>query len=233
MYHKMLNMVARTSSLASVFPPLETSAVVLDRLPDGLLAYRGWEKIGNTTERRVIGMRVESSKSTMVAIETELGTIEIEVFPDHAPITTANFLHYVENGSYDGGRFHRTVKMDNQPNNTVLIEVIQARINPDRVADASPPIPLERTTVTGLAHRDGTISMARFAPDSANYDFFICIGDQPELDYGGKRYEDGQGFAAFGRVVRGMDIVRAIQQAPAEGQRLTPPIGIVSARATW
>lgn len=166
----------------------------------------------------------------MVLIETEMGPIEIEVAADRAPVTAANFLHYIGNGAYDGGRFHRTVKMDNQPNNKVRIEVIQASINPERVADAHPPISLERTTATGLAHRDGTISMARFAPDSANYDFFICIGDQPELNFGGKRYEDGQGFAAFGRVVRGMDVVRAIQQAPVEGQKLTPPVGIASAR---
>jgi peptidyl-prolyl cis-trans isomerase A (cyclophilin A) len=70
--------------------------------------------------------------------------------------------------------------------------------------------------------------MARFAPDSADYDFFICIGDQPELNFGGKRYEDGQGFAAFGHVVNGMDVVRAIQLAPVERQKLTPPISISS-----
>jgi peptidyl-prolyl cis-trans isomerase A (cyclophilin A) len=74
------------------------------------------------------------------------------------------------------------------------------------------------------------ISMARSTPDSAVSDFFICIGDQPSLDFGGTRNPDGQGFAAFGRVIRGMDVVRAIQTAPAEGQKLTPPVPIVSAR---
>jgi peptidyl-prolyl cis-trans isomerase A (cyclophilin A) len=167
---------------------------------------------------------------TRVVIETALGRLAIDVDTARAPITSANFLRYVAGGFYDGGRFHRTVKPDNQPNNAVKIEVVQASIDPDRAADAFPPIPIERTTVTGLAHRDGTVSMARFAPDSANYDFFICVGDQPELDFGGRRYEDGQGFAAFGRVVHGLEIVRDIQAAPAEGQRLLPPITILSAR---
>src|SRR5262249_46337598 len=146
-----------------------------------------------------------------VRIETALGTIDVAVDPVHAPITAANFLRYVDGGFYDGGRWHRTVTMDNQPNDAVRIEVIQAGINPDRLDDRFDPIPLERTTLTGLAHRDGTISMARSTPDSAISDFFICIGDQPSLDFGGARNPDGQGFAAFGQVLRGMDVVRAIQ----------------------
>lgn len=165
-----------------------------------------------------------------VAVETELGTFEIALDPARAPGSVANFLRYVDGGFYDGGRVHRTVTPDNQPNDTVRIEVVQASIDPARADDAFEAIPLERTTATGLAHRDATVSMARRAPDSARYDFFVCIGDQPELDFGGKRNPDGQGFAAFGRVTRGMDVVRAIQQRPAEGQRLTPPIGIRSVR---
>jgi peptidyl-prolyl cis-trans isomerase A (cyclophilin A) len=108
--------------------------------------------------------------------------------------------------------------------------VIQGGVNPERRDECGPPIPLERTGVTGLAHRDGTISMARFTPDSAVSDIFICIGDQPELDFGGQRNPDGQGFAAFGQVIAGMDVVRAIQQQPAQAQTLTPPIPITSAR---
>jgi peptidyl-prolyl cis-trans isomerase A (cyclophilin A) len=167
--------------------------------------------------------------SVQVRLETELGDIVLAIDTAHAPATSANFLRYVAGGFYDGGRFHRTVKPDNQPNNDVRIEVIQASINPNRVADAFPSIPLERTTVTGLTHTDGTVSMARFAVDSANYDFFICIGDQPELNFGGKRYTDGQGFAAFGHVISGHNIVRAIQQSPVQAQKLTPPILIVRA----
>jgi peptidyl-prolyl cis-trans isomerase A (cyclophilin A) len=165
-----------------------------------------------------------------VLLRTELGEIEIEVDRAHAPITAANFLRYVDGGFYDGGRFHRTVTMANQPDQKVKIEVIQAGVDPAREKDDFAPIPLERTTVTGLAHRDGTVSMARDHPDTATSDFFICIGDQPSLDYGGARNPDGQGFAAFGRVVSGMDVVRRIQAAAAEEQKLTPPIAIVEAR---
>jgi peptidyl-prolyl cis-trans isomerase A (cyclophilin A) len=165
-----------------------------------------------------------------VLIETEAGEIEIEVDTVRAPATAAKFLKYVEAGFYDGGRFHRTVKPDNQPNNDVKIEVIQAGANAARVRELFPPIALERTSVTKLTHADGTVSMARSEPDSARDQFFICIGKQPELDFGGKRNPDGQGFAAFGRVVRGMDVVRRIQAAPAEAQTLRPPIRIVRAR---
>ncbi|HEX6162618.1 MAG TPA: peptidylprolyl isomerase [Vicinamibacterales bacterium] len=175
------------------------------------------------------------SKNVRVRVQTELGDIVIEVDPVKAPVTTANFLKYVDAGHYDGGVFHRTVKMDNQPESPVKIEVIQAGVNPDRAKDGFPPIALERTNVTGLLHKDGAVSMARGAPDSATSGWFICINDQPSLDFGGARNPDGQGFAAFGRVVSGMDVVRKIQAAPssttrttnAEAQRLTPPIKIV------
>ncbi len=159
-----------------------------------------------------------------VVIETGLGAIEVEVDTVHAPVTAANFLKYVDAGLYDGGRFHRTVKRDNQPNNDVKIEVVQAAGKPG-MRDF-PPVALERTSVTGLLHRDGTISMARDGPDTATSEFFICIGDQPSLDFAGKRNPDGQGFAAFGRVVKGMDVVRKIQAAPATAQNLTPPVPI-------
>jgi peptidyl-prolyl cis-trans isomerase A (cyclophilin A) len=88
---------------------------------------------------------------------------------------------------------------------------------------------LERTRDTGLKHLDGTLSMARNGPDTAQESFSICVGDQPELDFGGKRNPDGQGFAAFGRVVKGMDIVRKIHESPANGQQLTPSVRIQGA----
>ncbi len=167
--------------------------------------------------------------SPHVVVKTELGDIEIEVDAAHAPGTAANFLKYVDARHYDGGTWHRTVKMDNQPDNQIKIEVIQAGVNPDRAKDGFPPIPLERTNKTGLLHKDGAVSMARGAADSATSGFFICINDQPSLDFGGMRNADGQGFAAFGRVVRGMDVVRRIQQAPnTEAQKLTPPIKILA-----
>ena len=102
--------------------------------------------------------------------------------------------------------------------------MIQIEADPSRTSEFAPPIPLERTSTTGLRHLDGTLSMARDAPDTARDSFSICIGDQPELDFGGKRNPDGQGFAAFGKVVKGMDVVRKIQAAPAVGQQLRPPM---------
>jgi peptidyl-prolyl cis-trans isomerase A (cyclophilin A) len=165
-----------------------------------------------------------------VLIVTELGEIEVEIDGARAPVTAENFLHYVDAGLYDGGQFHRTVTPDNQPQNDVKIEVVQASVAAAKESEEREPIALERTTSTGLSHRDGTISMARDGPDSATSSFFLCIGDQPELDFGGKRNPDGQGFAAFGRVVSGMDVVRKIQASPREEQRLTPLIRILSVR---
>jgi peptidyl-prolyl cis-trans isomerase A (cyclophilin A) len=165
-----------------------------------------------------------------VMVRTELGDILLEVETKRAPNTAANFLRYVDAGHYDGGTFHRTVKMDNQPDSPVKIEVIQAGVSADRAKAGFPPIPIERTSVTGLRHTNGAISMARGQPDSATSGWFICINDQASLDFGGARNPDGQGFAAFGRVVQGMDVVRKIQQAPnADAQRLTPPIKILKA----
>lgn len=170
-------------------------------------------------------LAAQEPKAVAVRIETALGVIAVTLRPDRAPKTVANFLRYVDAGLYDGGVFHRTVKMDNQPQSPVKIEVIQGGPNPDR-PDRFPPIALERTSVTGLRHVDGAISMARFAPDSAVADFFFSIGDQPELDFGGKRNPDGQGFAAFGLATEGLDVIRRIQQSPASEQRLTPPVRI-------
>ncbi len=169
-----------------------------------------------------------AQENVRVRIQTDMGNIDLELYSSKAPVTVENFLKYVDGGFYSGGRFHRTVTMENQPNNDVRIEVIQAGINPDRREESLPSIALERTSDTGLRHVDGAISMARGGPDSARSDFFICINFQPSLDFGGDRNADGQGFAAFGKVVLGMDIVRKIQVAPYEEQRLEPPVRIQS-----
>jgi peptidyl-prolyl cis-trans isomerase A (cyclophilin A) len=159
-------------------------------------------------------------------MKTELGDITVEIFADKAPITAANFLKYVDNKLYDGSVFHRTVTIDNQPKDEIKIEVIQGgQLATDK---EFPAIGLERNSVTGLKHADGAISMARGGPDSATSSFFFCVGDQPELDFGGRRNKDGQGFAAFGKVVAGMDVVRKIHQSPKENQNLKPPIKIIS-----
>lgn len=165
-----------------------------------------------------------------VRISTSLGDIVVAVDLVHAPVTGSNFLRYVDGRFYDGGAFHRTVTLDNQPHNPAKIQVIQAGIDPKREPEEFPAIALERTSTTGLKHGAGVISMARDGPDSATSDFFICVTAQPSLDFGGNRNPDGQGFAAFGRVLSGMQIVRRIQQSKAEGQRLEPPIRILSIR---
>jgi peptidyl-prolyl cis-trans isomerase A (cyclophilin A) len=165
-----------------------------------------------------------------VRIATSLGNIIVAVDAEHAPVSATNFLRYVDHGFYDGGKFHRTVTVANQPDRAAKIEVVQAGINPRRQKDEFAPIALERTNVTGIKHLAGVVSMARDGPDTATSDFFICVTDQPSLDFGGDRNPDGQGFAAFGRVVRGMEIVRRIQQSKAKGQTLTPPVKILSVR---
>lgn len=164
-----------------------------------------------------------------VVVHTEAGEFEVEVDPIRAPLTAGNFLKYVDAGLYDGGRFHRTVTTtpDNQPSNAVKIDVIQAGANAARRGEFLPAIPLERTNATGIRHVDGALSMGRSGVDSARDEFFICVGDQPSLDFGGKRHADGQGFAAFGRVVRGMDVVRKIHASSSDGQRLSPSVRIL------
>ena len=161
-----------------------------------------------------------------VVIETGMGAFELEVDVDRAPVTASNFLRYLDGGHYDGGTFFRTVHEENQPNDSIRIAVIQGGRNPETAADAFPAIALERTTDTGILHVAGAVSMGRTGPDTATDSFFICVGDQPSLDFGGMRNPDGQGFAAFGRVVEGMEVVRAIHLAPYEAQQLTPPVRI-------
>ncbi|MDG1873246.1 MAG: peptidylprolyl isomerase [Mariniblastus sp.] len=166
-------------------------------------------------------------------IQTTMGDIEIELNYQKAPLTVANFLHYVHAGLYSDGEFHRTVRVedeekqmaDNQPLSKIKISVIQASADPKKKAEFPNPIPLERTRDTSLKHLNGSISMARDTnPDSGRDHFFICIGDQPELDFAGKRNPDGQGFAVFGKVTQGMDVVKKIHAAPADGQSLKPKI---------
>jgi len=168
-----------------------------------------------------------AQKATRCLIQTSLGNMTVELYPEKAPVTVANFLRYVDAHLYDSSSFFRAVRLDNQPNNPVKIEVIQGG-NVDSLKQF-PPIPMETTEQTGLHHLDGTVSMARGTPASATCNFFICINDQPSLDFGGKRNPDGQGFAAFGKVTSGMDIVRKIQLLyPEQGQYFKPVVTIIS-----
>ena len=194
-----------------------------DRLEDWM-RFHGW-----------LPARVPAVKPVSVVLETDLGAFTVEVDLARAPITGANFLGYVDRGFFDGGVFDRSVRPDNTRRHDVEIQVIQAEENPALSPKLLPPIPLERTSVTGLRHIDGVISMSRDKPDTAQAAFFITIGSQPELDFGGRRNPDGQGFAAFGRVVDGMDVIRRIQAAHTATagvfgtETLSPAIRIVKA----
>lgn len=166
----------------------------------------------------------KSDRSNKYAIKTELGEIIIEVYPDKAPITVANFKRYIDQAKFEGAYFYRVVRLDNQPVSPVKIEVIQGDFTGKE--NYFPTIEHETTAVTELTHKDGTVSMGRLDVGTTAAEFFICINDQPELDFGGKRNPDGQGFAAFGQVLEGMDIVREIQTGATDEQSLKKKIKI-------
>jgi peptidyl-prolyl cis-trans isomerase A (cyclophilin A) len=155
-------------------------------------------------------------------ISTTHGIIVVELYPEKAPKTVANFLRYVDNQWYDSCFFFRVCTPENESDRKFPIEVIQGGDLPETKRFS--PIEIETTKETGLTHLNGTISMARDTPNSAQSDFFICINPQPELDSGGKRNPDGYGFAAFGKVLEGMDIVTNIQKGENKGQILVEPV---------
>ena len=166
------------------------------------------------------------SDTEKYVIETEIGNITLEVYPEKAPITVNNFKRYVGQSNFNGAYFYRVVRMDNQPINPIKIEVIQGDFTgPD---NRFPVIEHETTETTGLSHKDGTVSMGRLDVGTTQAEFFICINDQPELDFKGKRNPDGQGFAAFGQVLEGMAIVKRIQMGAVDGQSLKKKIKILS-----
>lgn len=174
---------------------------------------------------------VRAEPAPRVALQTPEGRIVVELAPQAAPVTAANFLRYVDEDRFAGASFYRVVTPGNQPDSPVKIEVIQGGLGfADDLPGRLPPIEHETTEQTGLRHLDGTLSMARNEPGSASSEFFLCVGDQPELDFGGQRNPDGQGFAAFGRVVEGMDVVRRIQRLPETGQMLDEPVPIERVR---
>lgn len=158
--------------------------------------------------------------NTYITISTGMGDITVEVYDDKAPATAENFNENCRNGIYDGSGFYRVVNQQNQPLDHIRIDVIQGGLFEDSIIDKYPMIPHETTRQTSIRHLDGTISMARLEPGTASTEFFICVGDQPSLDMGGMRNPDGQGFAAFGRVVRGMEVVREIHALTTEDQYL-------------
>ncbi|NNE60098.1 MAG: peptidylprolyl isomerase, partial [Woeseia sp.] len=142
-----------------------------------------------------------------VHMQTTAGAIVVELYPDKAPQTVANFLRYVDGGHYNGASFYRTVTFEND-NGKPWIEVVQGGL--DTSSPPFAPIAHESTAKTGLRHENGTISMGRDGVGTASSEFFICVGPQPALNHGAMRNEDGQGFSAFGKVIAGMDTVRRI-----------------------
>lgn len=157
-------------------------------------------------------------------LETSLGSVEVELFTDKAPLSAGHFIRMVREGYLKKGSFYRTVTMENQPRNKVKILVVQGGLMEDRLVDKAPRVVHETTDQTGLSHFRGALSFARAEPGSASTEFFITLRDEPELDFGGGRNPDGQGFAVFGRVVSGMDVVEKIHRLKEEGQRILKPL---------
>jgi peptidyl-prolyl cis-trans isomerase A (cyclophilin A) len=167
-------------------------------------------------------------KYPRVKIETKFGDIEVELYADKAPKSVAAFLSYIDSGYYKNASFYRVLNDDNQPSDADKSELIQGGIWKTNYALSAslPGIAHESTKQTGILHKNGTISLARQAAGTANTEFFICVGDQPGFDYGGTNNADGLGYAAFGRVVKGMDVVKSIYDAPENEQSFDPQIDI-------
>jgi peptidyl-prolyl cis-trans isomerase A (cyclophilin A) len=173
----------------------------------------------------------QPAATVRVALETSEGPIVLALEPERAPVTTANFLRYVDGRRLDGTAFYRAMRVGANSG------LVQGGVrDPARLF---PPIAHESTVQTGLAHVDGAISMARLAPGTAQADFFISVGPHPAYDAHPGAGGDNLGFAVFGRVVEGMGVVRRILMAPTSptegegvmrGQMLDPGIRIVSAR---
>ena len=173
---------------------------------------------------------------TKVQLNTPFGIIVVQLHTDRAPLSTTDFLKYVDARAYDGGRFFRVVRANNDRGHP-RIDVVQGGTRPN--AHQGPPIKHESTAITGLRHLDGTVSLTRDAPGTGSgAEFFICIGPQPGLDFGGTRNPDRQGFAAFGQVVAGIEVVRRIwlldasghsDDAYTVGQILRAPVPIIAA----
>lgn len=181
------------------------------------------------------GRAFAAAASPRVKVVTDHGAFTLELEAQHAPLTTANFLHYVDAQKFDGAAFFRTTHPPGDPATGTLVAAPSARQHP------FPPIAHESTTQTGLKHLDGTISLGRFQPGTATDNVFICLGPQPSFDADPHAKGDNLGYAAFGHVAEGMAVVRRIHGLPANGhspfasQRgewLAHPVVIASMRRT-
>lgn len=180
----------------------------------------------------LIGCTQKESVNPHVLILTKAGDIEIELYPDKAPKSVAAFLSYVDSGYYTNATFYRVLNQFNQQSDAFKATLIQGGLwrTKRKLSSSLPPIPHETTQQTGLTHKSGTISFARLEPGTARTEFFICIEDQPGFDFGGENNPDKQGYAAFGRVVKGMDVVNLIYNRPEDDQVFEPPIFIFEMR---
>ncbi len=163
-----------------------------------------------------------------VVIITRFGDIELELYPKQAPATVNAFLSYIDSGYYNRSSFYRVMNQENQTIDSWKAELIQGglwRTN-NSLATSLKGIPHETTQQTGILHKDGVISMARLEPGTATTEFFIMVGDQPDFDYGGENNPDGQGYAAFGKVVKGYDVLQKLYSQPERNQAFDPPIHI-------
>jgi len=165
-------------------------------------------------------------KNPHVRIETRQGDIELELYPDQAPQSVAAFLSYVDSGFYKNASFYRVLNTGNQSMDAAKAELIQGGLYRSKIRPNLKGIPHETTDKTKILHKNGTVSLARVEPGSATTEFFICVGDQPGFDYGGENNPDKQGYAAFGKVVKGMDVVMKIYSRNESGQYFDPPIDI-------
>lgn len=163
-----------------------------------------------------------------VELVTQFGRIVVEVDSARAPATAANFLRYVDEGRYADGSFYR-VRAEEAELMRPSTAIVQGGLWRGDTTKLLPPIRFESTEKTGIEHETGVVSMARFGDvNSARGEFFIVVGEQPHLDWRGP---DEAGYAAFGRVVEGMDLVRAMAALPAEDEQLARPIPFSAARA--
>ncbi len=175
----------------------------------------------------LLGCSETSPRHPHVIIQSANGEIELELLQDKAPKSVAAFLSYVDAGYYRNCSFYRALNEDNQPTGSGGTDLIQGGVWKNGAK--LPPLPgieHESTKLTGIHHLDGTVSLARLAPGTAGTEFFICVGDQPGFDFGGENNPDGQGYAAFGQVVKGMDLVKAMWAQPVRGEYLMQRVRI-------
>lgn len=165
-----------------------------------------------------------------VKIETNFGDIIVELYPAKAPKTVAAFLSYVDSGYYKESSFYRVLKKEDQPSIAFKSELIQGGIwgTKNKLLASLKGIAHENTKQTGIQHTNGTISLARGDTGTATSEFFIVVGDQPAYDYGGAANQDKQGFAAFGKVIKGMEYVKQIHSQPDNNTSFLPPVEITN-----